>query len=80
MRKDQFDPEDITKQDMTDLADAIQEYKEILMSVMVIPDEIADKCRDTIKESMRRTDKLIKKLRKGDKSVFKDEDELNEMY
>lgn len=79
MRKEQFDPDNITKQDMADLADAIQEYKETLVSIMVIPDEIADKCSDTIKESMRRVDKLIKKLRKGDRSIFKEDDE-NEIY
>jgi len=78
MRKETFDPSDISKDDMNKLADAIEEYKDSLMSVMVIPEEIVKECEDKLKEGLRRTDRLIKKLRKGDRSVFKDDEELNE--
>jgi len=80
MRKETFDPSDISKDDMNKLADAIEEYKDSLMSVMVIPEEIVKECEDKLKEGLRRTDRLIKKLRKGDRSVFKDDEELNEYF
>lgn len=80
MRKETFDPNDISKDDMNKLADAIEEYKDSLMSVMVIPEEIVQECEDKLKEGLRRTDRLIKKLRKGDRSVFKDDEELNEYF
>lgn len=80
MRKETFDPSDISKDDMNKLADAIEEYKDSLMSVMVIPEEIVQECEDKLKEGLRRTDRLIKKLRKGDRSVFKDDEELNEYF
>lgn len=80
MRKETFDPSDISKDDMNKLADAIEEYKDSLMSVMVIPEEIVKECKDKLKEGLRRTDRLIKKLRKGDRSVFKDDEELNEYF
>lgn len=76
-RRESFDPDDIRKEDMKQLADAIEEYRDSLMSVMVIPDDILEDCKDKFKEALRRTDKLIKKLRKGDKSIFKDADEVN---
>lgn len=77
MRRDTFDPNDIRKEDMKQLADNIDEYITQLEEVMIIPDEIMDECEDQIKEGLKRTKKLIEKLRKGDKSVFKDEDEWN---
>lgn len=78
MRNETFDPDNIKKEDMRKLADAIEEYRDNLLSVMVIPDEIMEDCKDRLKEGLRRTEKLIKKLRKGDKSIFKDEDEIND--
>ena len=74
---DTFDPDNIKKEDMELLADHIEEYLNLFREVMVIPDELYEKYKDRIKESIKRTEQLIKKLRKGDKSVFKDEDEWN---
>ena len=73
----EFDPDNIKKDDMIKLADAIDEYISLLTEVMVIPDDIERKYGDRIEESIAISKKLIKKLRKGDKSVFKDEDEWN---
>lgn len=74
---DDFDPNDIRQEQMEFLADHIEEYLELLEEVMIIPDEIMDDHGDEIEEGIKRTKKLIKKLRKGDRSVFKDEDEWN---
>lgn len=74
---DEFDPNDIRREDMEFLAEHIQEYLELLEEVMIIPDEIMDEHGDDIKEGIKRTKKLIEKLKKGDKSVFKDEEDWN---
>ena len=69
-----FDPDNVTKEDMKKLAKHIEEYVDQLESIMIIPDEIADEYGPQIKEGIKRSRKLINKLRKGDKSVFKDND------
>lgn len=74
---DTFDPDNIKIEDMEFLADHIEGYLNLFKEAMIIPDELYDKYNDRIKESIKRTEQLIKKLRKGDKSVFKDEDEWN---
>lgn len=74
-----FDISDIKKSDMNKLADAIEEYLEVLLEVMIIPDEILETHGDKINEGIKRSKKLVKRLRKGDKSVFKDEDEWNSL-
>ena len=71
---DEFDPRHIRQSDMNKLADAIEEYLNVFRRVIIIPDDLK-KDEEKIKEGIRRTEKLIKKLRKGDTSVFKDEDE-----
>ncbi len=77
MHTHNFNPNNITKDDMKRLAEAIKAYVDELENVMVIPDDLVDKYEDEIKEGIKRTRKLIKKLEHGDKSVFKDEDEWN---
>lgn len=79
MSRETFDPHDIRRSDMNKLADAIEEYLDSLMEIMVIPDEIKKDCEEQIDEGVKRTRKLVKKLRKGDISVFKDEDEWNSL-
>lgn len=69
---DTFDPENVSKDDMKKLAEHIEEYIEQLESVMIIPDDIADEYGKQIEEGLKRTKKLISKLKKGDRSVFKD--------
>lgn len=67
-----FDPESVSKEDMKKLAEHIEEYIEQLKSVMIIPDDVAAEHGDEIEEGLKRTKKLISKLKKGDRSVFKD--------
>lgn len=70
-----FDPENVSKSDMNRLANVIEEYLDTLKSTMVIPDEIMKSDRKRLKNGLEVTEKLIKKLRKGDRSVFKESDE-----
>lgn len=79
MSRDVFDPDNISKEDMNRLADSIEDYLNFLEEIMVIPKEIIDECAEDIHEGIKRSKKLIKKLRNGDKSVFKDSDEWNSL-
>ena len=76
---DTFDPENVSKTDMVRLAEHIEEYVDQLESIMIIPEEILEKHGDQIKEGIRRAKKLINKLKKGDKSVFKDDEDRNSL-
>lgn len=67
-----FDPENVSKEDMSKLADHIEEYIDQLENMMIIPEELIDQYGKQIEEGIARCRKLIKKLRKGDKSIFKD--------
>ncbi len=75
-----FDPENIRQKDMDKLADAIEEYLTVLKEIMIIPEDMKKSSQEQIEEGIRRTHKLIKKLRKGDISVFKDSDEWDPLY
>lgn len=66
----------MSKFDMGVLADKIEKYLEILQDVFIIPDHLQGS-EKKIREAMEVTEKLIKKLRKGDRSVFKDLDDWN---
>lgn len=77
MRVLEFDPRNIRKKDMDKLADAIEDYIDLLKNIMIIPDNIKDKHEDEIKGAIKVAQKLIKKLRDGDTSVFKSEEEWN---
>lgn len=77
MRVLDFDPRNIRKKDMDKLADAIEDYIDLLKNIMIIPDNIKDKHEDEIKGAIKVAQKLIKKLRDGDTSVFKSEEEWN---
>ena len=71
----QFDPYDIEKKDMQDLANDIETYLNAFQEVMIIPKELEEQYGAVIRASIDTTKKLIRKLRKGDTSVFKDPDE-----
>ena len=72
-----FDPDDVSQKDMRKLADNIEAYIDILEEIMIIPKDIIDDCKKDIDEALKRTRKLIKKLRNGDRSVFKSSDEID---
>lgn len=75
--KDIFDPDDITRGDMEKIAFHIEEYLDLLESVMIIPEEIMKDHGDKIRRGIEVSRKLVKKLKKGDRSVFLDEEEWN---
>lgn len=75
--KDTFDPEDITKEDMNKVADHIEGFLLVLKEIIYIPEELLDEHGKKIEKGISRTEKLIKKLRKGDRSIFKDQEDWN---
>lgn len=79
MSNSTFDPNNIRQSDMDKLADAIEGYLDVLRKVIIIPEDIKKECEDKINEGIKRSEKLIKKLRKGDTSIFKDADEWNSL-
>jgi hypothetical protein len=72
-----FDPDNISKEDMRKLAEHIEEYVDTLEEVMIIPEELQKEYGDRIHDGLKVTRKLIEKLRKGDRSVFKDKEDWN---
>ena len=77
MRNGIFDPDNITNKDMSLLADAIDEFITLLTEVMIFPKDMKKSEREMLEEAIKRSKKLIKKLRNGDKGVFKDSDDWN---
>ncbi len=69
---DIFDPEDISKEEMEKIAEMIEEYLNLLEDVMIIPEELYETHHERIEKGINVTKKLIKKLKKGDRSVFND--------
>lgn len=67
-----FDPNIVSKEDMIKLAEHIENYINELEKVMIIPEEMMDQYEDQISKGIKLSKKLIKKLKKGDKSVFKE--------
>ncbi len=63
-----IDPEDISRRAMDAIADAIEDYLEVFTDVMIIPKGID---KDEVQDALHMCRKLVKKLRKGDKEVFK---------
>lgn len=70
-------PDDISKEDMRKLADHIEKYIETLQEVMIIPEDLQKEYGERISHGIKLSKKLIQKLRKGDKSVFKEQEEWN---
>lgn len=65
------DLSNITDKDMKELANAIEDYIELFEEIMIIPKELK-KDKKEINEALELSKKLVKKLKKGDRSVFKD--------
>lgn len=72
-----FDPDNIKQRDMDKLADEIENAMDVRESVLIIPNDFKDKDRREYDEAKRLIYELIRKLRKGKTSVFKDADEWN---
>ena len=75
--RNDFDPENITKSDMNKLAEHIEEYINMLEEVMIIPSDIKEEHGKRIEKALDVSKKLVRKLRKGDSSVFKDTEDWN---
>lgn len=74
---DEFDPNNITQVQMDKLATCLREFLDFFEECVVIPDDLKDQCEKDVKEGMKRVKRLIEKLEKGDRSVFKDEEQWN---
>lgn len=70
----QFDPNKLTRKNMAFLGDNIADYLMLLEEVMIFPEELEGN-KEEFQEAIKTVKKLIKKLRKGDRSVFKSSDE-----
>ena len=73
-----FDPNNCDQRQMNELAEILEEWLNVVEPSMIIPDDIVDDIGESVKEGKRRIRKLISKLRKGDKSVFVDDDEYRD--
>lgn len=73
----EVDPDNIRQSDMDRLADAIETYLHEFESVIILPQDLLEDHGDAMKRAIEMTKKLIKKLRKGDRSVFKDSEDWN---
>ncbi len=71
-RFEQFNPDDCSQEQLNYLADSIENYLTVLTKTMVIPDELMNEYGKVIEESIKRTKKLIKRLRNGDMPLNKD--------
>lgn len=76
----EFDPDNVSKDLCKKLASHLENYVSLLEEVMIFPKEMKEKDKMKMKDAVKTTKKLIKKLRKGDTSVFKDVNEINEMF
>lgn len=72
-----WDVDSFTKEDGGIIADAIEKYLDRLDRLMIIPEELMDDSDEFLEAIKFIRKKLLKKLRKGNKSVFKDMDEWN---
>lgn len=69
---DDFSSENISDIDMKNLADHIEKYLFLFEDIMIIPEEFKINEKD-VQSAKKIVRKLIKKLRKGDRSVFKED-------
>lgn len=68
-RYEEFNPDDCSQDQLNYLADHLENYLTVLTRTMIIPEEIMDDYGKQIDESIKRSRKLIKELRKGDAPI-----------
>lgn len=68
-RYEEFNPDDCSQEQLNYLADHLENYLTVLTRSMIVPDEIVEEYGKQINESIRRTRKLIKELRKGNAPI-----------
>lgn len=69
-------PSDITTLEMEILADNLEAYLGLLEDVFVVPDSIRDS-EKAIRKNIDRVHELIRRLRDGDRGVFKDDEDCD---
>ena len=74
MSKKIYNPEDFTDVQMEKFADSIEGYLHVLSNIMILPEDLSRNEKKELTHSMEQARKLIKKLRKHDRTVFRDED------
>lgn len=67
-----IDIDNISQKDMDAIANAIEDYLEVFTDIMIIPKDID---KEEVHDAIRTCRKLVKKLKKGDKNVFKGYDD-----
>lgn len=74
---EEFDPDNISKQDMKTMAVHLEEFMMMHDSIMIIPDGILDK-EEYVKAAKKEVRKLIDLLYEGKlNKVFKDKEDWN---
>lgn len=69
-------PSDITPLEMEIIADNLEAYLDLMEDVFVVPDSIRGS-EKTIRKNIARVHELIRRLRDGDRGVFKDDDDCD---
>nr|DAS69513.1 MAG TPA: QLQ protein [Caudoviricetes sp.] len=75
MAKKIYEPKDFTDSQMEKFADSIESYLHILSNIMILPEDLSKKEEKELMYSIEKAKKLVKKLKKHDRSVFRDEDD-----
>lgn len=65
-------PVDISKSSLKYLGEEIEQYLNLFLNVMIIPKHLKHNKKE-LDEAIKTVQKLIKKLKKGDRSVLKED-------
>lgn len=74
-----YRPDEISTGQMKRLAEHIEEYLDLFEHIMVVPPELIKERRNVIDPSIKTVRQLIKKLKNGDKGVFRDIDDDDDL-
>lgn len=74
-----FDPRNITQYHMDKLADCIETFADLMGTIAIVQDGAPKGTQEGLDEGLKRVKILLKKLRKGDRRVFKDDEEWNDL-
>lgn len=68
-RFEEFDPDNYSQEQLNYLADHIENFLKIRIKTMILPKDVEMEHGKEITESIKRTKKLIKELRKGNAPI-----------
>lgn len=78
VKQGEFNLEDVTKEDMINLADGIETFLDLMTEIMIFPDDMKSREIKEFNDAIDRVKELIELLRKGKKNkVFKEYDAWN---